>query len=268
MKISLIQKGIKWLSPEENRASWEEWIAKCICHDLVVLPEMFTTGFCSETHRCAESGEETLEWMKQMSRKYYCTLMGSVSVSVEEGCFNRLYVVRPDGTHHVYDKRHLFSYGGEQRFYKAGEERLIIDIKGVKILPIICYDLRFPVWTRNRQIPGEGTEIADYDVLVCVANWPHPRRSRWDILLRARAIENVSYVCGVNIVGDDPHGRYSGGTAVIDFRGDDLLTIPDDEEGIISFDVDQVALGRFRSTFHALFDADDFEIKEVKEVRV
>ena len=218
-------------------------------------------------HRCAESGEETLEWMKQMSRKYYCTLMGSVSVSVDEGCFNRLYVVKPDGTYFTYDKRHLFSYGGEQKFYKAGQDRLIFEIKGIKILPLICYDLRFPVWTRNRQTPGAGTEIADYDVMICVANWPHPRRRMWDILLRARAIENISYVCGVNIVGEDPHSRYSGGTAIIDFRGDEIATIPDDEEGIISFEADPIALGRFRSTFHALFDADDYDLKDVNEIR-
>ncbi|MFR9534604.1 MAG: amidohydrolase [Rikenellaceae bacterium] len=252
MKISLLQRSIEWLAADTNRAKAEEWIAKCTDSKLVVLPEMFTTGFCTDPKCGAESGEVTLKWMQEMAAKYATCLAGSVAVEAHGDYFNRFYFVRPNGEYAKYDKRHLFTFAGEHLKYKAGDERVIVEVEGIRILLLVCYDLRFPVWSRNR---------GDYDVILCVANWPKPRRSPWDLLLRARAIENVCYVGGVNIVGQDVNVEYSGGTAAIDFLGEVVAKVDNNTEGIATFEVDKEALEAFRAKFPALNDADDFEIK-------
>ncbi|MFI3262225.1 MAG: amidohydrolase [Rikenellaceae bacterium] len=251
MKVSLLQRSIKWLAPDDNKNNAEQWIAQCVGSDLVVLPEMFTTGFCTDPRDSAEKGEQTLVWMQQMAALYDVHLAGSVAVNVDGEYYNRLYVVSPDGTYVKYDKRHLFTFAGEHKFYKAGDQKVIVEIAGVRILLLICYDLRFPVWSRNR---------GDYDMILYVANWPTPRRKPWDLLLRARAIENLCFVCGVNIVGSDPFVEYSGGTAAINFIGETVAEVADNEEGVATFELNMDNLKAFRDKFPALNDADNFEI--------
>lgn len=249
--MSLIQCSIEWLAADRNRQSAEKFIAQCEGSDLVVLPEMFTTGFCTVPLCGAESGEPTLKWMQQMAERYNVTLAGSVAVEIVGLYYNRMYFVRPDGSYEKYDKHHLFSFAGEHNHYRAGQERVIVELKGVRILLLICYDIRFPVWCRNR---------GDYDMILCVANWAKPRRMPWDTLLRARAIENLSYVCGVNIVGDDPTSYYTGGTAAINYKGDTIVMVEDEKEGIATFDLDMEALEAFRERFPVLNDADKFRL--------
>ncbi|MFR9523438.1 MAG: amidohydrolase [Rikenellaceae bacterium] len=262
MKITLLQHATQWMAADANRRNAEEWIERCADSHLVVLPEMFTTGFCTEPRTMQVvgggapereiSGATSLEWMQRMAARYCVTLAGSVAMCEEGDFYNRLFFVRPDGTYASYDKRHLFTFAGEDHHYRAGAERVVVEVEGARILLLICYDLRFPVWSRNR---------GDYDVILCVAAWPSSRRAVWDLLLRARAIENVSYVCGVNMVGSDPAAQYSGGTAAIDFAGNIVAQVADNEQGAATFELDMGALEAFRSKFPALSDADDFEIK-------
>ncbi len=200
----------------------------------------------------SEAEGETLQWMRSVAAQYGVTIAGGVAVKVGEEYFNRLYVVRSDGSYAKYDKRHLFSFSGEHEVYKAGDERVVVEIDGVKVLLLICYDLRFPVWCRNR---------GDYDLIVCVANWAASRRFVWDTLLRSRAIENVSYMCGVNIVGEDLSCSYSGGTAAINYLGQTVAVVADGEQGVATFEVDIEALRAFRRKFPVLGDADRFEIE-------
>ncbi len=277
MIISLVQTSIEWLAPSANRESAEGWINKCRGSALCLLPEMFSTGFSMDPERSATEGQRTVEWMAQMASRYQMAIGGSVAVC-ENGTFrNRFYVVERCGRRSFYDKRHLFTFAGEHLNYQAGSERVIVEIEGVKILLLVCYDLRFPVWARNGWTEG-GTESgaessaesgtksgaksgAEYDVVACVANWPKSRRGAWDILLRARAIENLAYVCGVNIVGADPSCEYSGGTAAIDYKGETITAVEDNTEGIINVNIDIEGLRAFREKFPALRDADQFEIR-------
>ncbi len=254
MKISLLQYGIEWLNPQRNLERIDRWISQCSGSQLVILPEMFATGFCMNPEDAADDGS-VLRWMQQRAEQYGIAIIGSVATECEGRYYNRLYVVKSDGSYSHYDKRHLFTFAGEDRSYEAGDERVVVELGGVRILLLVCYDIRFPVWSRNR---------GDYDVIVCVANWPKSRREVWDTLLMARAIENVSYVCGVNIVGEDPMCSYSGGTAVIDYKGRRVATVEDDCEGLATVEIDSEALRDFRVKFPALDDADSFEIKTNK----
>ncbi len=252
MRVSLIQRSIEWLSPEMNREDAEAWISRCDASQFIIFSEMFTTGFCMNPKECAESEMETLKWMKQIAMRYDVAIAGGVAIEERGEYFNRLYVVRRDGSYESYNKRHLFTFSGEHEHYNAGDKRVVVEVDGVRVLLLICYDLRFPVWIRNR---------SDYDMILCVANWPRSRRAVWDTLLRSRAIENVSYVCGVNIVGNDPSCSYSGGTAAIDYRGEVVAMVEDDEVGMVTFDLDLEAQIAFRDKFPVLSDADDFELK-------
>ncbi|MFI3268166.1 MAG: nitrilase-related carbon-nitrogen hydrolase, partial [Rikenellaceae bacterium] len=162
MQISLLQRSIKWLDANYNKDKAEEWIAQCEGSRLAVLPEMFTTGFCTDPKTSAEDGEQTLVWMQQMTSKYGIHLAGSVAVNINGEYYNRLYLVSPDGAYTAYDKRHLFTFAGEHKNYKAGDQRVIVEIEGVRILLLVCYDLRFPVWRRN---------IGYYDMILFVSNW-------------------------------------------------------------------------------------------------
>ena len=251
MKISLIQSSTKWLDSEANRASAQNILDNNAGSNVYIFGEMFTTGFCVDPKDSAESALETLNWLKRMASEKGATIGGSVSVEEGGKYFNRFYMVKPDGSYSKYDKRHLFSYAGEDKRYCAGDERVIVDVDGVRILLCVCYDLRFPVWSRNS---------GDYDVIAYVANWPKQRRFAWDTLLRARAIENQCYVCGVNIVGTDPAHVYSGGTVGLDFLGGTISAVPDDTEGVATFNIDMDTLNQFRSDFPALNDADEFKI--------
>lgn len=253
MKVTVLQRDIVWANPEENRRRCDEAIERNPESDLYVLPEMFSTGFCTNPEGVAESlDSKTLEWMKSKASEKSAAIAGSVAVTDGKHYFNRFYFVKPDGSVTYYDKKHLFTYGGEHRRFTAGEERVIVEWKGVRILLQICYDLRFPVWARNR---------ADYDMIIYVASWPTPRVAAWSALLVARAIENQCYVAGVNRVGTDPACEYCGGTVVIDPYGKTIAECPMSEESEASALVDMDALEAFREKFPVLNDADDFERK-------
>ncbi|GAB4004754.1 amidohydrolase [Spirosoma migulaei] len=259
MNITLLQTELYWHDPVANRAMLEERIFNLAePTDLIVLPEMFTTGFTMEAQAVAEPMNlTTFRWMKQMAAQTGAVVTGSYVVQEKRGYFNRLIWMQPDGQFDTYDKRHLFRMAGEDKVYTAGTRRIIKEWKGWRICPLVCYDLRFPVWSRNRQ--ADSTDF-EYDLLLYVANWPSVRRNPWNILLQARAIENLSYVAGVNRVGTDHTGHlYSGDSAVVDFKGDVLFRHSDTEivhQQTLSLD----ELRAFRTKFPANLDADSFTV--------
>lgn len=251
MKITLIQSNPEWRSPERNRRALTDVLRSAEATDLFVLPEMFATGFCVEPLGVAEPEEgPTLQWMKRMATERAAALAGSVAVEQEGRCYNRLYLVEPDGAVHAYDKRHLFTYGGENRRFTAGCRRVVVPFRGVRILLQVCYDLRFPVWARNRR---------DYDLALYVASWPASRETVWHTLLQARAIENQCYVAGVNRVGTDPQCAYTGGSRVVDPYGRIQAACTDGCADCISTVIDTELLNHFRRKFPVLDDADNFE---------
>ena len=226
--------------------------------DLILLPEMFTTGFTMDAHAVAEPMNlTTFRWLKQMAAQTGAVVTGSYVVQDKGKYFNRLIWMQPDGQFDTYDKRHLFRMAGEDSIYTAGTKRIIKEWKGWRICPLICYDLRFPVWSRNTS--GQSNEFS-YDLLLYVANWPAARRNAWNTLLQARAIENLSYVIGVNRTGTDGNGHpYTGDSAVIDFKGDVLCRHSDTEiihQQTLSLD----ELRAFREKFPANLDADAFTL--------
>jgi predicted amidohydrolase len=219
-----------------------------------LLPETFSTGFCINRKEVQEpeDGGITLVWLKKIAQQYNCVVAGSVLVSKNKKKVNRFYWVFADGTVEHYDKRHLFRLGNEQEHVEQGQSRKIITINGIKILPLVCYDLRFPVWSRNRQ---------DYDLMVNVANWPAPRRYVWDTLLKARAMENQAFVVGVNRVGEDGRNTaHTGGTTIIDFSGETIVCADDNQQQIITTQLDFSKLEKFKNDFPAFLDADEFEL--------
>ena len=257
MRVSLLQSDLVWQSPEENRQQFEAQFAALEgTTDLAVLPEMFTTGFSMQPEVSAETFPgPTLTWMQQCAARYQFALCGSVACKLdagETGYVNRFLFVRPDGSYDVYDKRHLFRMGGEHQHYDAGQTRVVIDYMGWRILPIVCYDLRFPVWSRNQN---------DYDLMICVANWPEPRRLAWRALLTARAIENQCYVAGVNRIGTDGMNlNYSGDSMLINYKGETELDYAPHSAGQTTVALDQSALAQFRDKFPAWMDADPFQL--------
>ncbi len=216
MKVAIIQTALIWENPNANRIQFEEKIRGIEQNvDLIVLPEMFSTGFTMNPETVAETmNGETISWMQTLAKHKNSAITGSL-VIVENGkYYNRLVFVLPSGEIKHYDKRHLFSLAGEEKVYTKGKTKLIIEYKGFKICPLICYDLRFPVFSRN---------VEDYDVLLYVANWPKPRINAWNALLKARAIENMCYVVGVNRIGEDQNNHvYNGNSQVIDYLGETL----------------------------------------------
>lgn len=255
LHIALIQWNLVWEQAEQNRRHLQILLTGLPPEtDLVVLPEMFSTGFSMNVEKYAEPADgETVSWMKEQSAKLQSTLAGSMMIRENNRFFNRFLFVHPDGKIDFYDKRHLFSMGEENIHFSPGQERKIIRIKSFRILPQVCYDLRFPVFSRNRN---------DYDLLVNCANWPAPRREVWQTLLKARAIENQAYVAGVNRTGTDANGiNYSGNSCIIDPKGKIMVVAEIKSEQIISAKLSKGSLERFRSNFPALADADDFEMK-------
>ena len=249
MKIAALQYDILWQQPEENRRHIEAWLDHCQGADLYVLPEMFDTGFLpTET-----SDGHALEWMQQQATLRRAAIAGSVSIE----CRNRHYFVRPDSSYDYYDKHHLFSYGGEGEHYRAGNRRVVAAYKGVHFLLQICYDLRFPVWSRSRG--------GDYDAILYVANWPASRIGAWRTLLRARAIENQCYVVGVNRIGSDPKCSYCGASAIVGPKGDVLAEGADGEECCLVADLDLDSLAAFRKKFPVLDDADTFIMRNEQQ---
>lgn len=257
LRISLVQTPLAWHDPGANRSALERLVMPHAgATDLVVLPEMFTTGFTMAPREVAESpAGPTLEWMLHLAARVDAAVTGSVATKEDGRYLNRLLWVEPDGRRAHYDKRHLFRMTREHEHYTAGRRRLIVEWRGFRVCPLVCYDLRFPVWSRNRR-------IAPYDLLLYVANWPAARRTAWQRLLPARAIENLCYVAGVNSTGTDGTGvAYAGDSAVHDWRGDALLGMGS-ETAVGAVTLDGAALARFREKFPAQLDADDFELLE------
>lgn len=259
MHVTLLQTDLSWHNPVANRAALEERIFSLPePTDLIVLPEMFTTGFTMDASNVAEPPNlTTFRWLKQMAAQTGAVVTGSYVVHEAGNYFNRLVWMQPDGQFDSYDKRHLFRMAGEDKVYTSGPRRIIKEWKGWRICPLICYDLRFPVWSRNRQ--NNSTDFA-YDLLLYVANWPAARRTAWNTLLQARAIENLSYVVGVNRVSVDDHGNaYTGDSALIDFKGD-VVYRHSDTEAIYQQTLSIDALRSFREKFPANLDADEFDL--------
>lgn len=238
--------------PCRNRFGAEAMIASAPGCDLYVLPEMFSTGFCTSPEGVAEPEPcDSLKWMKDNAEMFSAAMAGSVAVEENGRFFNRFYFVTPDGKAVHYDKRHLFTYGGEHLKFTAGNERKIVEYKGVRILLQVCYDLRFPVWSRNR---------GDYDLALYVASWPETRADAWRQLLKARAIENQCFVAGVNRIGTDPSNSYCGGTMLIDPFGKVAAECADGVESVAVAEISMEELAAFRQKFPVLDDADDFEL--------
>lgn len=261
IRVALIQSALHWENSSANRKMFAEKIGRLdVPADLVVLPEMFTTGFSMRPERIAEPANgPTLEWMQELAAKKKMVITGSVAVKENEHYYNRLYWVNPDGSFEHYNKRHLFRMAGEEKVYTAGINNITPELNGWRIRPLICYDLRFPVWSRNRW--DKETLRAKYDVLLYVANWPERRNHPWQTLLNARAIENQSYVLGVNRTGDDGNGiSHIGSSAIIDFKGEYLQYLKPGEEGVLFATLSYAALEEFRKVFPVGLDADDFEI--------
>ena len=253
LTVSLIQTDTRWHDPAANRARFDRWFeAVPDAAQLVVLPEMFSTGFTMASAEVAEPMDgPTVAWMRDRAADLGRTLCGSVVIEDGGRCFNRFLWVAPDGTLECYDKRHRFRMAGEHEHYDAGSRRRVMRLGEWRILPLVCYDLRFPVWLRNR---------GDYDLLLAVANWPAPRQNAWNALLRARAIENLAYAAGVNIVGTDGNGvPYTGGSAVYDPEGR-ALAEAEDSASLLTVTLDGEALAEYRERFPAWQDADDFEL--------
>ena len=246
MKVCIVQHDIVWQNPEENIRRMEARLDRAPQADLYVLAEMWATGF-------GDAPTVSLEvelWMRQMSREMKAALAGSLAVEDGGVVHNRLLFVKPDGAVAHYDKRHLFAPGGEKDYFGAGRERTVVEWGGVRFLLQVCYDLRFPVWSRNR---------GDYDAMLYVANWPARRMLAWQTLLRARAIENQCYVVGVNRVGTDPVAEYVGGSTVVDAYGNCVAQCGADE-GFATAELDMERLREFRQKFPVLEDRDNFTI--------
>jgi len=253
MKVALIQSALQWENPDANRKSFANKI-KSIKEavDLIVLPEMFTTGFSMHPQEFAETMEgETVRWMLEMADQSRSAICGSVIIKEENHFYNRLIFMLPTGEMSHYDKRHLFALAGEDKVYTSGTARLIVDYNGFKICPLICYDLRFPVFSRNTE---------DFDLLIYVANWPKIRTNAWDILLSARAVENMCYTIGVNRVGVDANSHeYIGHSQVVDFLGN-YVHEPQEKEGIFIVELVKDMLIESRRKLAFLDDRDDFTV--------
>jgi omega-amidase len=253
MKIALIQSDLYWEEASKNRNSFESKINSIKQPvDLIVLPEMFSTGFTMNASVVAETMEDTtLLWLKTLAEKKNCAITGSLIIKENNHFYNRLLFVFPNGTIKQYDKRHLFSLAGEDKFYTKGNSKEIIDYLGWKICPQICYDLRFPVFSRNTE---------NYDLLLYVANWPKVRTNAWDTLLKARAIENMSYVIGVNRIGLDANNyEHIGHSQAIDFLGNYVLE-PQETEDIFIIELDKKTMLNTREKLDFLNDKDSFTI--------
>jgi predicted amidohydrolase len=255
IRITIVQADLQWEDRNSNRRKLESQIAKCGDTDLIILPEMFTTGFTMNAGPLAETMTgDTIEWMRKISKEKKCVITGSVIVRDGNNVFNRLIWMTETG-HQVYDKRHLFGLANENHTYASGREKIIPVLKGWKILPLICYDLRFPVWSRR-------SRIENYDLLIYVANWPERRVFAWNHLLIARAIENQSYVAGVNRVGNDGDGVYhSGESAVIDFKGEKISPASKGNEMTETITLKYAPLQKFREQFAFFNDADLFRME-------
>ena len=261
LRVSLVQGDTRWHAPDAIREYYGDLIGSLHgITDLVVLPETFTSGFSNEAIDRAETMDgPTVEWMRGHARDLDAAITGSVQLRTDAGVSNRLLFVMPDGEVRYYDKRHLFRYAGEHERYAAGRERLTLEWRGWRICPMVCYDLRFPVFSRNRY-DAERKGDLDYDLLIYVANWPGVRAHAWRTLMRARAIENLCYVAAVNRVGTDGNGLvYAGDSAVMDYLGNPVSECTD-MEVVSTTTLFLEELRAHRERFPAMLDADRFEL--------
>lgn len=256
LNITTIQTTLYWENSDENLKHIDAKITAIQgTTDVIVLPEMFTTGFTMNPKKLAEEhGGKSLQWMLQKAKEKNCVIIGSISTKENNKYYNRLYCVKPDETYQYYDKRHLFRMGNEHQYYDAGTQKIMLEYKGWKICPLVCYDLRFPVWSRN-------TKNNTYDVLIYVANWPEVRSYPWKQLLIARAIENQTFVVGVNRIGQDGNAiQHSGDSCVLNPRGELISKTMAHEDCIETISLSYAYLQEFRKSFPVMLDGDDFEI--------
>jgi omega-amidase len=254
MKISVVQPDLVWEDKSLNFINLEKLIAPFNDKtDIVILPEMFTTGFSMNPELLSElPGKETFEWMRNISHRGNFGLCGSYIVQDNKNYYNRWVFISPEKESWYYDKRHLFRMGGEDKLFTRGRTRLVFSFRGVRINPHICYDLRFPVWSRNRN---------DYDLLIYAANWPESRISVWNTLIKARAIENQCFVAGANRIGIDGAGiKYCGDSMIVDPRGRITASANQNEECTVTGEISLTELSDFRKKFPVFTDADDFSI--------
>jgi predicted amidohydrolase len=252
-RLSLVQAPLAWQDADANRARFAGLLAPLAgTTDLVLLPEMFTTGFTMKPESFAEAADgATRAWLVEQARLLDAAVGGSVAVNDDGRFYNRFMVATPNGPTYWYDKRHLFRMAGEHRHYSGGNHALIIEWRGIRLCPLVCYDLRFPVWSRRRP------EL-EYDLLIYSANWPAARRYAWSTLLRARAIENQAFVAGINRIGDDGNGvAHLGDSVVLDFTGQPLVELNDSAQ-VVTLPLDLDGLRTWRDKFPAHLDADAF----------
>lgn len=256
LDITLVQTSLVWENRDKNLQNFDKLLANVKGTDVVVLPEMFTTGFSMNVRPLAENMQgESLGWMKAKAKKLKAAVCGSLIIEEKKKYYNRLVWVMPNGETFTYDKRHLFSPADEHKYFTAGQEKIIINYKGWNIAPFVCFDLRFPVWSRNVNMEA--------DLMLYVANWPAPRNNAWQQLLIARAIENQCYVAGVNRVGKDGKGMdHKGSSAVIDYLGHTPLKGADSKTWVKQITLDKKPLDEFRQKFPIWKDADAFEIRD------
>ncbi|PWC16995.1 amidohydrolase [Brenneria roseae subsp. roseae] len=252
LSISVLQQPLVWLDGAANLSHFDTLLADITGRDLIVLPEMFTTGFAMEAAKNSLEQSAVEAWLYQWAQKTNALIGGSIAVHTPKGAVNRFLLADPHGEIYQYDKRHLFRMADEHQYYQAGTERLILEWRGWRICPLICYDLRFPVWSRNRQ---------DYDLALYVANWPAPRSSHWQTLLAARAIENQAYIAGCNRVGIDGNGHsYRGDSLIINAQGEILASAPPNQPARLDAELSLEALQSYRESFPAWRDADRFSL--------
>jgi predicted amidohydrolase len=253
LQIVIIQADLVWGNAKKNKEKLDVMLEEIENVDLIILPEMFTTGFSMTPKPFAESmNGETVNWMKGKASQFNAAIVGSIIINEENKYYNRMLFVHPNGRIEKYDKRHTFTLAGEHKEYSSGNRKLIVDFKGWKICPLICYDLRFPVWSRN---------VENYDVLIYSANWPEPRINAWKTLLKARAIENMSFCVGVNRVGVDANGyEYNGNSIAIDFLGNEITEVAENSEKIIHATLNKEKLMKVREKLSFLDDKDTFTV--------
>lgn len=256
LRVTLVQSHLLWESPAANCAQFEEQLQHLQGQtDLIILPEMFTTGFSMNDHGAEIWNGPSLAWMKIMANRLQAMLIGSMKIKENQQYFNRMVAVYPEGKVVYYDKKHLFRMGNEQEFYTGGHSHCVLSYLGWNISLFVCYDLRFPVWSRNTRLK--------YDLAIYSANWPAPRALAWSTLLKARAIENLAYVAGVNRVGTDGNDlNYQGDSALVSFKGEALLDLGNTHQ-IATYTISKTDLSDFREKFPAHLDADDFLLQLV-----
>jgi len=260
IQITIVQSNILWEQPDENLKHYSELLEHEANCDIIIFPEMFTSGF--STHPSSgiiDSAAATLEWMKLMAKSKNTAVCGSCIVSENNRLLNRFYFISPVGDVNYYDKKHLFTMGGEHTHFSSGSKQTTVSYAGINIRPFICYDLRFPVWNRNRY--NYVTGKYEYDLLIYVANWPEKRIHHWETLLRARAIENQSFVCGVNRIGNDENGIvYNGNSMVINPLGEIIIVADENKEMLLHASIQPEMLSDIRRKLPFSGDWDDFKL--------